>query len=181
MAILFGGYRCLDEKQSIIFKPKHQQKINNKIRLQGGENTVCVREELRSRNGKFILIMLDASGNTKRQMLANKTFTHALVTSWLDYSNAVLCQPHKHTDGTSAESTDFYSPTSYPYALTWACKHQSRTAWLVTRTRKREHITPVLNCLHWLLGGSTGSWFTHIKPHMGLSVSTQRNFVLLSI
>ena len=27
---------------------------------------------------------------------------------------------------------------------------QDSTAWLVTRTRKREHITPVLNSLRWL-------------------------------
>ena len=60
-----------------------------------------------------------------------KTLTHALITSRLDYCNALL-----------------YGLSST--LMTRLQKVQNSSARLVTRTHKREHITPVLNSLHWL-------------------------------
>ena len=62
---------------------------------------------------------------------ACKTLVHSLVTSRLDYGNALL------------------------YGITTALmcrlqKVQNSAARLVTRTRKHDHITPVLFSLHWL-------------------------------
>jgi len=62
---------------------------------------------------------------------AYKTLEHALITSRRYYSNALLC--------------GLPSPL-----MTRLQKVQNSSARLVTRTHKREHITPVLNSLHWL-------------------------------
>jgi hypothetical protein len=60
-----------------------------------------------------------------------KRLVSALVTSRLDYSNSLLAElPAKAT-----------APMQ---------KVQNASARLITRTRKREHITPILHSLHWL-------------------------------
>ena len=64
-------------------------------------------------------------------MDACKTLTHALITSRLDYDNALL----------------YGLPSTL---MTRLQKVQNSSARLVTRTHKREHITPVLHSLHWL-------------------------------
>ena len=62
---------------------------------------------------------------------ACKNLIHALVTSKLDYCNALLYGlPHKLTDRLQ--------------------RVQNRAPRLVSRTRRHEHITPVLRDLHWL-------------------------------
>ena len=60
-----------------------------------------------------------------------KTLVHALVTSRLDYANALLHGLPQR-------------------ALQRLQKAQNCAARLITRTRKYEHITPVLQRLHWL-------------------------------
>ena len=62
---------------------------------------------------------------------ACKTLAHALITSRLDYGNALL----------------YGLPSTL---MTRLQKVHNSSARLVTRTHKREHITPVLNSLHWL-------------------------------
>ena len=62
---------------------------------------------------------------------ACKTLVNSLVTSRLDYGNALL--------------------HSVPKGLTSRLQRvQNRAARLITRTHKMEHITPVLKTLHWL-------------------------------
>ncbi|XP_060083129.1 uncharacterized protein LOC132562405 [Ylistrum balloti] len=62
---------------------------------------------------------------------ACKTLVHSLVTSRLDYGNALLV-------GVSDT------------LMSRLQRVQNTAARLVTRTRKRDHITPVLYLLHWL-------------------------------
>lgn len=62
---------------------------------------------------------------------ACKTLVHALVTSRLDYANVLLCGVTQSLIGRLQ-------------------RVQNTAARLITRTRKREHITPVLKQLHWL-------------------------------
>ena len=64
-------------------------------------------------------------------LAACKTLAHALITSRLDYGNAL--------------------PYGLPSTLMTRLQTvQDSSAMLVTRTHKREHITPVLNPLYWL-------------------------------
>ena len=62
---------------------------------------------------------------------ATKTMIHALVTSRLDYCNAVL----------------YGLPASVTNKMQ---RLQNTCARMITRTRRRDHITPVLVKLHWL-------------------------------
>ena len=62
---------------------------------------------------------------------ACKTLAHALIRSRLDYGNALL----------------YGIPGTLMARLQ---RVQNCAARLLTRTRKRQHITPVLNSLHWL-------------------------------
>ena len=62
---------------------------------------------------------------------ACKTLAHALITSRLDYGNALL----------------YGLPSTL---MTRLQKVQNSSGRLVTHTHKREHITPVLNSLYWL-------------------------------
>ena len=62
---------------------------------------------------------------------ACKTLVNSLVTSRLDYGNALLYGVNKLLTNKLQRA-------------------QNATARLITRTRKSDHITPVLMCLHWL-------------------------------
>ena len=68
-----------------------------------------------------------------RSALSNKTagiLVHALITSKLDYCNALLC--------------------GLPACTVTLLQHvQNPAARVVAGTRKRDHITPVLHELHW--------------------------------
>ena len=60
-----------------------------------------------------------------------KTLAHAITTSRLDYGNSLM----------------YGLPGTL---VTRLQRVQNSAAGLVTRTRKRQHITPVLNSMHWL-------------------------------
>ena len=62
---------------------------------------------------------------------ATRCVIQALITSWLDYCNSLLLG----------------LPLAQIERLQWI---QNKAARLVTRTRQRDHITPVLRALHWL-------------------------------
>ena len=56
---------------------------------------------------------------------------------------------------------------------------QHPTFRLVTCTHKCEHVTPVLNSLHWLqVLYRTRSWFMNRKPCMRLSLGTQTDLIV---
>ena len=74
---------------------------------------------------KFVILVI--SGGTSHW----KTLARALITYRLDYGNALL----------------FGLPSTL---MTRPQKVQNSSTRLVTRTHKREHITPVLNSLDWL-------------------------------
>ena len=93
----------------IIFNPKHQVRMNEELRLQVGNNTVSVALSVKNLG----------------------ILAHAMITSWLDYRNALL----------------YGLPSTL---MTRLQKVQFSSARLVTRTHKREHISPVLNSLHWI-------------------------------
>ena len=72
-------------------------------------------------------------GRIRRSLTTNaaKSLVHGLVTSRLDYCNALLY-------GTSSS------------LITKLQKIQNSAARIITRTHRHEHITPVLADLHWL-------------------------------
>ena len=77
---------------------------------------------------KFVILVISGG---KITLDACKTLAHALITSQLDYGNALRY--------------------GFPSTLmTRIQKVQKFSARLVTHTHKREHITPILNSLHWL-------------------------------
>jgi len=138
-----------EKTEFIIFSRKHQVRMNEELRLQVGNNTVCVASSV-----KNLGVYFDTSLTMERQVIAISkacyyqirnishtrlyitldactTLAHALITYRLDYGNALL-----------------YSLQSK--LMTRLQKVQNSSARLVTRTHKREHITPVLNSLHWL-------------------------------
>jgi len=142
--------RLNEEKtELIIFNPKHQVRMNWELRLQVGNNTVFVVSSV-----KNLGVYFDTSLTMERQLNAIskayyyqirnichirgyitldacKTLAHGLITSRLDYGNALL----------------YGLPITL---MTRLQKVQNSFARLVTRTHKIEHITPVFNSLHWL-------------------------------
>jgi len=117
--------------------------MNEELRLRVGDNTVSVASSV-----KNLGVYFDTSLTMERQVNAitkacyyhirnighirlyitldaSKTLAHALITSRLDYGNALM----------------------YGLPMTRLQKVQNSSARLVTRTHKREHITPVLNSL----------------------------------
>jgi len=142
--------RLNEEKtEIIIFNPKHQVRINEELRLQADKSTVSVASSV-----KILGVHFDTSLTMERQVNAIykacyyqirnighirqyitldacKTLAHALITSRLNYSNALL----------------YGLPSTL---MTRLQKVQIYSARLVIHTHKREHITPVLNSLHWL-------------------------------
>ena len=86
-------------------------------------STVCKSANFHLRNLGKIRHLID---NDTCKLLVN-----SLITSRLDYCNSLLC-------GTSNCIIDKLQKT------------QNRAARLITRTKKYDHITPVLKTLHWL-------------------------------
>jgi hypothetical protein len=138
-----------EKTELIFFNPKHQVRMNEELWLQVGNNTVSVAS-----SGKNLGVYFDTSLTMERQVNAIpkvcycqirnighirryitldncETLAHTLITSRIDYGNALL----------------YGLPSTL---MTRLQKVQNSSARLVTRTHKREHITPVLNSLHWL-------------------------------
>ena len=138
-----------EKTELIIFNPKHQVRMNEELRLQVGNNTVSVASSVKNLGvyfdtsltmerqvnaiSKACYYQIRNIGHIRRYITldACKTLAHALITSRLDYGNALL----------------YGLPSTL---MTRLQKVQNSSARLVTRTHKREHITPVLNSLHWL-------------------------------
>ena len=154
-----------DKTELIVFRPKHQSKTTNDYQLHVGTNTVHASKSVKNLGVHFdTSLMMEKQVNAVSKSCfyqirnvgcirryvttdACKTLVHSLVTSRLDYGNALL----------------YGIPKS---SLTRLQKVQNSAARLITRTRKREHITPVLKSLHWLpvnTGHSTNLSHTHTK------------------
>jgi len=120
----------------IIVNPKHQVRISEELRLQIGHNTVSLASSV-----KNLGVYFDTSLTMERQVTATfkacyykirnighirryitldtcKILAHTLITSRLDYGNALL----------------YGIPSTL---MTRLQKVQNSSAWLVTRTHKR--------------------------------------------
>ena len=138
-----------DKTEVIVFSSK--AKLNNMrhFELTIGNDTIqpstCVKnlgvyldsaltmEKQVSAVAKACFYQIRNIGQIRKFLTTNacKALVHSLVTSRLDYGNALL----------------------YGIAgglLGRLQRVQNAAARLITRTRKREHVTPVLQCLHWL-------------------------------
>ena len=138
-----------DKTELIVFRPKYQSKTTNDYQSHVGTNTVHASKSVKNLGVHFdTSLMMEKQVNAVSKSCfyqirnigcirryvttdACKTLLHSLVTSRLDYGNALL----------------YGIPKS---SLTRLQKVQNSAARLITRTRKREHITPVLKSLHWL-------------------------------
>jgi len=136
-----------EKTELIIFNPKHLVRVNEELQLQVGKNTVSVASSGKNLGVYFVTSMerqINAISKTCYYQIRNighirwyitldscKTLAHALITSQLDYGNALL----------------YGLPSTL---MTQLQKVQNYSARLVTLTHKREHITPVLNSPHWL-------------------------------
>jgi len=138
-----------EKTEIIIFNPKHEVGINEELRLQVGKNTVSVASLVKNIGiyfdtsltmerqvntiSKACYYQIRNTGHIRRYITLDtcKSLAPALITSRLDYGNALL----------------YGLPSTL---MTRLQKVQNSSARLVTRTHKREHITPVLNSLHWL-------------------------------
>jgi hypothetical protein len=139
-----------EKTELIIFNPKHRStRMTEDIQLQVGEKTIHVAGSVKNLGvyfdtsltmekqvnaiSKVCYYHIRNIGSIRRYISrdACKTLAHALITSRLDYGNALL----------------YGLPGTLIARLQ---RVQNSAARLVTRTRKRQHITPVLNSLHWL-------------------------------
>ena len=138
-----------DKTEFIVFSPKFQGNAIQDLYINMGPNTISSVPKVKNLGVyldhnltmdnrvdsicKFCYWQIRNIGKIRRYISddACKTLIHALVTSKLDYCNALLYGlPHKLTDRLQ--------------------RVQNRAARLVSRTRRHEHITPVLRDLHWL-------------------------------
>ena len=81
----------------------------------------------------FIIIIISKIGKIRRCLNRQSTerLIHAFVTSHVDYCNSLY--------------------SGLPNSTLAPLQHvQNTAARLVTKSRKHEHITPILNSLHWL-------------------------------
>ena len=136
-----------EKTELIVFSPKGQQR--KALQLRVGDKSIETTEVVKNLGVHF-----DSSLTMEKQVNciakscyyqirnigrirqyittdACKTLVHSLVTSRLDYGNALLC-------GISDMLTCRLQ------------RVQNTAARLITCTRKKEHITPVLHSLHWL-------------------------------
>lgn len=138
-----------EKTEFIVFAPKSKLNKTEKLHLKFGNNITKAAPSVRN-----LGVHLDRSLTMEQQVIAVskacyyqirnigrirpyitqgacKTLIHALVTSRLDFSNALLF--------------------GIPAKLTGRLQRvQNTAARLITRTRKYDHITPVLMSLHWL-------------------------------
>jgi exonuclease III len=138
-----------EKTQLIVFSPKHKSLCRKDLKLTVGANEIPAVSTVKSLGVHF-----DASLKMEKQVNAIsrscfyqirnigkirkfltddtcKILVHSLVTSRLDYGNAIL-----------------YGITKT--LISKLQRVQNTAARLITRTRKRDHITPILINLHWL-------------------------------
>jgi hypothetical protein len=138
-----------DKTELIVFSSKHQAKKMGNLSMQLGNHTLNAATSV-----KNLGVTMDSSlsmdthvsdickscfyqirniGHIRQYITTDacKTLVQALVTSRLDYGNALL----------------YGVPNTVLKRLQ---RVQNCAARLITRTRKREHISPVLRELHWI-------------------------------
>ncbi|CAC5417930.1 unnamed protein product [Mytilus coruscus] len=138
-----------DKTELIIFTPKHLKASVPNLQLKVGNNVISSVSYV-----KNLGVYFDQHLTMERQVssivksghfhisnigrirsfitkTACKTLVNSLVTSRLDYGNILLIGINKTT-------------------MNRLQKVQNTAARLITRTRKHEHITPILANLHWL-------------------------------
>lgn len=138
-----------DKTEVIVFSSKARSRSMKHLKLTVGSDIIypspCVKnlgvffdssltmEKQVSSVAKSCFYQIRNIGRVRKFLTTDacKTLVHSLVTSRLDYGNALL------------------------YGITGGLlgrlqRVQNAAARLITRTRKREHITPVLRDLHWL-------------------------------
>ena len=138
-----------DKTELIVFRPKHRQCSTGDWAITiGGVNIIgvqCVKnlgvlldrhlnmEKQVNAISKSCFYQIRNIGQIRRYITneACKTLVQALITSRLDYANSLL----------------YGIPSSLLGRLQ---RVQNTAARLVTLTRKRDHITPILKQLHWL-------------------------------
>ena len=138
-----------DKTEMIIFRPKQQTNTSHDMSIIIGGNILSSSSSVKNLGvymdsaltmekqvnavTKSCYYQIRNIGHTRHYISneACKVLVHSLVTSRLDYGNAVLY--------------------GIPQTLSGRLQRvQNYAARLITRTRKREHITPVLCQLHWL-------------------------------
>ena len=138
-----------DKTEVMLFASKHNSRHMNSISVQVGGSKIVSTNCVRNLGVMFDttmsmekqVISISRSGYTQlrnigriRRYLTNdatKSLVHGLVTSRLDYCNALL---HGLPDS----------------MMTKLQRVQNTAARIVTRTVRHDHITPVLKELHWL-------------------------------
>ncbi|MCG8430763.1 MAG: hypothetical protein MJA29_06305, partial [Candidatus Omnitrophica bacterium] len=138
-----------DKTEVIVLVPKHAKQLANNFTLKVGDSQISSSMTVRNLGVIFDTCMsmepqvnsvcrsayaqLRNIGKIRRYLTpgATKALVHGLVTSRLDYCNSLLY--------------------GVPKALTDKLQRvQNTAARIITRTSKFEHITPVLQELHWL-------------------------------
>lgn len=138
-----------DKTELIVFAPKNQARNLSDLKLTIGSNTIhavphvknlgvifdreLTMEKQVNAVVKSCYYQIRCIGQIRKYLTndASRTLVQALVTSRLDYGNAMLC--------------------GLPKGLTDRLQRaQNSAARLITGTHIRDHITPVLQDLHWL-------------------------------
>ena len=138
-----------DKTELMVFAPKHRVKDISDVTISFGGSIIHDAPFVKNLGAYFdrTLCMEKQCNAVTRSCYLNKrnigrirpyisedackTLVISLVTSRLDYSNALLY-------GVNKQRTNKLQ------------RAQNAAARLITRTRKSDHITPVLMCLHWL-------------------------------
>ena len=133
--IVFSPKRCAPKFNNIILEFSNVKILpSNSVKLLGVtfDNNLSM-ENFINTTSRSCFFHLKTIGAIRQFINADtcKILIHALVTSRLDYSNALL--------------------HGLPQcAIARLQRVQNTAARVITRTRKHDHITPILKSLHWL-------------------------------